>query len=57
MTRLYQSLKARLGRRARYRRTLRELRALPLDTALDLDIYRGDARRIASEAVYGLSRG
>lgn len=55
MTRLYETLRDRLDRRARYRRTLRELRSLPLDTALDLDIYHGDARRIASQAVYGRS--
>jgi hypothetical protein len=26
---------------------------MPLDVALDLDIYRGDARKIAHRAVYG----
>jgi hypothetical protein len=26
---------------------------MPLDVALDLDIFRGDARKIAREAVYG----
>jgi hypothetical protein len=26
---------------------------MPLDTALDLDIYGGDIRRIAARAVYG----
>ena len=40
-------------KRAAYNRTVAELRALPIDTALDLDIYRGDARRIAELAVYG----
>lgn len=33
--------------------TKRALENLPLDVALDLDIYRGDARRIATRAVYG----
>ncbi len=37
----------------KYRRTAAELQKLPLDVALDLDIYRGDARRIARQAVYG----
>ncbi len=40
-------------RRAAYRRTLAELRALPIDSRLDLDIYHGDIDRIAAQAVYG----
>ena len=39
--------------RAEYRRTLAELSRMPLDTALDLDIYKGDAERLARSAVYG----
>ncbi|MEM9755920.1 MAG: hypothetical protein AAF914_08005 [Pseudomonadota bacterium] len=46
-------LQTALRRRAMYRRTVSELRAMPLNTALDLDIYRGDAERIARAAVYG----
>ena len=42
-----------LSRRAARRRTERELRAMPLDVALDLDIDRADAGRIARAAVYG----
>lgn len=42
-----------LKKRAAYSRTVRELRNLPLDTALDLDIYPGDAERLAHRAVYG----
>ena len=42
-----------LKKRAEYRRTLRALRRMPLDTALDLDIYKGDADKIAHQAVYG----
>lgn len=38
---------------ARYRKTRDEIANLPLDVALDLDIYPGDAERIAREAVYG----
>ncbi|SEL05085.1 glyceraldehyde-3-phosphate dehydrogenase [Roseivivax marinus] len=37
---------------ASYRRTLRELRSLPLDVALDLDIA-GAERAVARRAVYG----
>ena len=40
-------------KRARYRRTVAELKSMPLDVALDLDIHRGDAERIARAAVYG----
>ena len=53
MTHLCDSLKTRLERHAQYRRTLRELRSMPLDVALDLDIDKGDAQRIATRAVYG----
>jgi len=47
------TLLADLKKRAAYRRTVRALRSMPLDTALDLDIYRGDAKDIARRAVYG----
>ena len=49
----YQSFKSALQNRIAYRRTVSELRALPLDIALDLHIHRDDAERIASTAVYG----
>jgi hypothetical protein len=39
--------------RAAYRRTLAELRSMPLDVALDLDIDRSHAAQIAHRAVYG----
>ena len=42
-----------LKKRRDYHRTVRELSRLPLDVALDLDIYPGDARKIAYHAVYG----
>ena len=38
---------------AAYRETRDEIANLPLDIALDLNIYPGDADRIAREAVYG----
>lgn len=40
-------------KRAEYRETVAALRSLPLDVALDLDIHRPDADRIARRAVYG----
>ena len=53
MTDLMTRLREIAARRARYNRTVAELRAMPLDVALDLDIYPGDAERIAARAVYG----
>ncbi len=38
---------------ALYVKTRDEIANLPLDMALDLGIYRGDAHRIAHAAVYG----
>ncbi len=37
----------------KYRRTAAAIRSLPLDLALDLDLYSGDAEKIARRAVYG----
>ena len=42
-----------LKKRRAYHRTLNELRHLPLDVALDLDINPRDAAKIARRAVYG----
>lgn len=40
-------------RRAAYRRTRDEIRSMPLDVALDLDIDRAAASQIAHRVVYG----
>ena len=53
MAHLMSSMRDRLEKRAAYHRTVRELRSMPLDVALDLDIYPGDAEKIAAQAVYG----
>ena len=53
MTTLLDTIRTAAARRAAYRRTVRELRSMPLDVALDLDIYQGDAEKIARRAVYG----
>jgi uncharacterized protein YjiS (DUF1127 family) len=53
MTDLMSRIREIAARRARYHRTVAELRAMPLDVALDLDIHQGDAERIAARAVYG----
>ncbi len=50
---LVQHLQHRVEKYLSYRRTRHALQTLPLDVALDLDIYRGDAAKIASRAVYG----
>ncbi len=50
---LFENLADRARKRALYRQTVAELQALPTDTALDLDIYQGDAKKIARRAVYG----
>ncbi|WP_186766660.1 hypothetical protein [Puniceibacterium confluentis] len=50
---LLSNLQIRVAKHAEYRRTLRALRRLPLDVALDLDIHPGDAKSIAHQAIYG----
>jgi uncharacterized protein YjiS (DUF1127 family) len=47
-------LKEAARKQALYRHTRQEIERMPLDVALDLGIYRGDADRLAREAVYGL---
>ena len=41
------------GKRIAYERTVAEIEAMSHDVALDLDIFREDARKIARQAVYG----
>ena len=41
------------AKRIAYERTVAEIKAMPLEVALDLDIHRPDARKIARKAVYG----
>lgn len=53
MNRMIEELKTRLRQHAAYVRTRNEIARLPLDVALDLDLYPGDADRIARRAVYG----
>lgn len=42
-----------LANRAQYNRTRHELRNLPLDTQIDLDLNARDTDAIARQAVYG----
>jgi uncharacterized protein YjiS (DUF1127 family) len=53
MITVFDMLKTAAANYARYRQTRDEIANLPLDVALDLGIYPGDAERIAREAVYG----
>ena len=53
MTSFVTQLRNAAAKRSAYHRTVAEISALPLNTALDLDIYPGDARKIARKAVYG----
>ncbi len=39
--------------RARFRQTRNEIARMPLDVALDLGIYPGDADELACKAVWG----
>ena len=53
MNRLIENFRTAAEKRARFLRTRDEIARMPLDIALDLDIYPGDADRLAHEAVYG----
>ncbi|WP_439560460.1 hypothetical protein [Roseinatronobacter sp.] len=53
MSTLLTRIQTRLRQRAAYARTVSEIRAMPLDVAIDLDIHKPDARKIAAQAVYG----
>lgn len=53
MTQILSYLQETLKKRAAYNRTVAELRAMPLDVAIDLDLYPPDADKIARRAVYG----
>jgi len=50
---LLNQIRTTVGNRLAYHRTVAALSDLPVDTALDLDIYKGDVRQIAHDAVYG----
>lgn len=46
-------LRTSLQKRAEYNRIKAELNSMPLETAIDLGIFKEDAARIARETVYG----
>ncbi len=53
MNELITTIRRRAEKRAAYNDTVRQLKRMSIDTALDLDIYHGDIERIAHSAVYG----
>lgn len=53
MTELMKTIRRRAEQRAAYAQTVRDLRAMSIDTALDLEIYHGDIEKIAQRSVYG----
>lgn len=53
MLTMIEGLKEAARKRAAYIRTRDEIARMPLDVALDLDIYPGDAAKIAHQAIYG----
>ena len=50
---LINTIRQTIIKRAEYSRTKREIETMPLDVALDLNIHREDAAKIAHQAVYG----
>jgi uncharacterized protein YjiS (DUF1127 family) len=53
MMTVIEKLRTAARERARYRQTRDEIARMPLDVALDLGIYPGDAEAIARKAVWG----
>ncbi|WP_198671185.1 hypothetical protein [Oceanibium sediminis] len=53
MNAIINTLKTSARKRRAYNRTVAALSAMNIDTRLDLDIYEGDIRKIARNAVYG----
>ena len=51
MTSLLKTLNSAIAKHRAYSRTVSEIRSMPLDVALDLNIYPGDAEKIAFETV------
>ncbi|MFW5641252.1 MAG: hypothetical protein ACOCY0_00655 [Roseicyclus sp.] len=52
MTLIVNRLRDAVAKRAAYNAVVHEISHMPLDVAIDLGIFREDARKIAYEAVY-----
>ena len=53
MATLIDTIREIAEKRIAYERTVNEIEAMSRDVAIDLDIFREDARKIARQAVYG----
>ena len=53
MNSLFETIRDRANKRARYNETLARLKSTSLNTRLDLDLYRGDIPQISRQAVNG----
>ena len=47
------TVRTAMQKRIAYTRLKRELQAMPLETAIDLGMFREDAAKIATKAIYG----
>ncbi|WP_411890485.1 hypothetical protein [Yoonia sp. SDW83-1] len=47
------TVRTAIEKRVAYSRLKRELRNMPLETAIDLGMFREDAAKIATKAIYG----
>lgn len=47
------SVRTAVHKRAAYTRLKRELQMMPQQTAIDLGMFREDAAKVASKAIYG----
>ena len=46
------TVRTAMQKRVAYERLKRELRAMPLETAIDLGMFREDAAQVARKAIY-----
>ena len=47
------NVRSAIEKRVAYSRLKRELRTMPVETAIDLGMFREDADKVASKAIYG----
>ena len=47
------AVRTAVQKRVAYTRLKRELQVMPLETAIDLGMFREDAAKVASKAIYG----
>lgn len=47
------TVRTAIGKRVAYSRLKRELQNMPVETAIDLGMFREDAAKVAAKAIYG----